>query len=226
MYNIVIVGCGATGSHLTTLVSQLALSEERIKSLVLIDGDKIEEKNFKNQKFTNKDVGKYKSRVLANRYSKLGIDVSYVDKFIESEEEIIEIIKDLKGTTILIGSVDNNKARVYMDLAFKSQEIPELIYIDTGNGDKDRCGQTVVGSKKDNIIVSQPLSSYFDIYEEEEEEVNDKYKCSAIEEHPQNFATNVLSATTVFLMISNIVSNRKIGKIFARFDVDKVSISL
>lgn len=226
MYNIVIVGCGATGSHLTTLISQLALSEKKIKSIVLIDGDKVEEKNFINQKFTKKDIGKYKCRVLTNRYAKLDIDVSYVDKFIESEEEIIEIIKDLKGTTILIGSVDNNKARVYMDLAFKSQEIPELIYIDTGNGDKDRCGQTVVGSKKDNIIVSQPLSSYFDIYEEEEEEVNDKYKCSAIEEHPQNFATNVLSATTVFLMISNIVSNRKIGKIFARFDVDKVSISL
>lgn len=224
-FNIVIVGCGATGSNIATFTSQLAISDKNIKEIILIDGDEVEEKNFRNQKFSKRDVGKCKSSVLASRFAKLGINISYIDKYIKSEKDLIKIINTLEGTTILVGAVDNNEARQYMDLAFKSEKIPELIYIDTGNGDINRCGQTVVGAKKDNKIVAQPVSSYFDIYAEEEKKEVDKYKCSQIEEHPQNLATNILSATTTFLMISNIVSGRNVGRLFARFNVDTVTIS-
>lgn len=225
MYSIVIVGCGATGSNIATFVSQLAASDKNINEIVLIDGDKVEAKNFRNQKFTNKDIDKYKSQVLATRFARLGINITYIDKFIKSEMDLIELFNTLKGTIILVGAVDNNLARKYMDLAFYSKEVPDLIYIDTGNGDIDRCGQTVVGAKKDNIIVSQPVSSYFNINIEEEAEKVDKYKCSQIEDHPQNLATNILSATTVFLMLSNIISGRRVGKVFARFNVDTITIS-
>lgn len=77
MYTIIVVGCGGTGSNLIALLSQYAISERKIKNIILVDGDKVEEKNFRNQKFTIKDVGEYKARVLSNRYSKLGIDISY-----------------------------------------------------------------------------------------------------------------------------------------------------
>lgn len=225
MYSIVIVGCGATGSNIATFVSQLAASDKNINEIVLIDGDKVEAKNFRNQKFTNKDIDKYKSQVLATRFARLGINITYIDKFIKSEMDLIELFNTLKGTIILVGAVDNNLARKYMDLAFYSKKVPDLIYIDTGNGDIDRCGQTVVGAKKDNIILSQPVSSYFNINIEEEAEKVDKYKCSQIEDHPQNLATNILSATTVFLMLSNIISGRRVGKVFARFNVDTITIS-
>lgn len=224
MYSIVIVGCGATGSNLATFVSQLAVSDKSIKEIILIDGDKVESKNFINQKFSSKDINKYKSQVLATRFRKLGINISYIDKFIRDESDLINLISSLKGTVILVGAVDNNMARRYMDLTFKSNEVPDLIYIDTGNGDKDRCGQTVVGAKKDNIIVSQPVSAYYNILKDETIVEVDKYSCSQVEKHPQNLATNILSATTVFLMISNIVSGRKVGKVFTRFNVDTVSI--
>ncbi|MDU2121891.1 MAG: ThiF family adenylyltransferase [Clostridium celatum] len=224
MYSIVIVGCGATGSNIATFVSQLAVSEKKIEEIVLIDGDKVESKNFRNQKFSKNDINKPKSQVLATRFSKLEINISYIDKFIRSEIDLIDLFKTLKGTIILVGAVDNNLARSYMDLAFYSNEVPDLIYIDTGNGDIDRCGQTVVGAKKNNEIVAHPLSSYFDLKIEEEETKKDKYKCSQIEEHPQNLATNILSATTTFLMISNIISGRKVGRLFARFNVDTVTI--
>lgn len=224
MYSIVIVGCGATGSNIATFVSQLAVSEDKIKEIVLIDGDIVEEKNFRNQKFTKKDVGKYKSQVLGTRFSKLEIEVTYIDKFIKSENDLINLFKKLKGMIILVGAVDNNLARTYMDLAFHSNKVPDLIYIDTGNGDKDRCGQTVVGAKKDNNIIAPPVSAYFDLVIEEDKPDKDKYKCSQIEKHPQNLATNILSATTTFMMISNIVSGRNIGRKFARFNVDTVTI--
>lgn len=224
MYSIVIVGCGATGSNLATFVSQLAVSEKKIKEIVLIDGDSVEEKNFHNQKYTKKDIGKNKSQVLANRFAKLGINISYLDKFIESESELINLIRNLYGMVILVGAVDNNKARIIMDQVFNSKSIPNLIYIDTGNGDKDRCGQTVCGAKKDNKIIAPPVSAYFNLEIEDDKPEKDKYKCSQIEEHPQNLATNVLSATTTFMMISNIISGRKIGRKFARFNVDTISI--
>ncbi|NMA50095.1 MAG: hypothetical protein GX947_10110 [Tissierellia bacterium] len=224
MYSIVIVGCGATGSNIATFVSQLAISEDKIKEIVLIDGDIVEEKNFRNQKFTKRDVGKYKSQVLGTRFSRLGINVSYIDKFIKSENDLINLLKTLEGMVILVGAVDNNLARIYMDLAFRSEKLPDLIYIDTGNGDKDRCGQTVCGAKKDNKIIAPPVSAYFGLEIEEDKPNKDKYKCSQIQEHPQNFATNVLSATTTFMMISNIVSGRNIGRKFARFDVDTITI--
>ena len=87
MYNIVLVGCGATGSNLATFVSQLAISSKKINEIILIDGAEVEAKNFRNQKFTQKDIGKNKANVLSNRFSKLGINISYIDKYLKSEEE-------------------------------------------------------------------------------------------------------------------------------------------
>lgn len=228
-YVIILVGCGATGSNIAAFLSQLAISQKNIKEIILVDGDLVEEKNFRNQKFTSKDIGKYKSHVLANRYSKLGINVSYVDRYINNADDLINIIKhkaDECTRVLLVGSVDNNEARRYMNSTFYSEDIPELIYIDTGNGDKDRVGQTVAGAKMDNKVITPPVAEYYpQILEDEvKEETVEDYRCSHIEEHPQNFATNVLSATTTFLMINNIVSLGKVGCKFARFNADQIKI--
>lgn len=226
MYNIVLVGCGATGSNLATFVSQLAISSKKINEIILIDGDEVEAKNFRNQKFTQKDIGKNKANVLSNRFSKLGINISYIDKYLRSEEELINIIKSFKkdDTTILVGAVDNNKARRYLNDTFNSDEVPELIYIDTGNGDVNRCGQTVIGAKTNNKVIKPPVAEYYPQILEDEIEKPIDYKCSNIEEHPQNLATNILSATTTFLMINNIISLGKVGRVFARFDADLITI--
>lgn len=226
MYSIVVVGAGATGSNITTFLSQLALSEKKIKEIILIDGDLVESKNFANQKFTKNDIGKNKARVLANRFSKLGIKISYIDKYIERPNELVDIIKSLKGEVILVGSVDNNQARKYMNLTFYNDEIANLIYIDTGNGDKDRWGQTVLGYKKNFKEVHAPVSTYFPQILDEEEPVTEtiNYSCSQIQEHPQNLAVNIMSATTVFLMITNLISFGKMDTLFARFNADKVEV--
>lgn len=225
--SIVIVGCGATGSNIATFVSQLAISESKIEEIVLVDGDVVERKNFINQKFTERDIGKNKARVLSNRFSKLGIKISYIDKYLENVEELIKIIQSLTGQVILVGSVDNNKARRIMDTVFKSKEVPTLIYIDTGNGDKERVGQTVLGAKCDNKIIKPPVSEYFPqiLVEEKEKPKKISYKCSAIEEHPQNLATNIMSATTTFMMINNIISFNKCIRTFVNFDAEKIMMN-
>ena len=222
--NLRVVGVGATGSNLVALLSQLAVSKKEIEEIILIDGDKVEEKNFKNQKFTMKDIDKNKAEVLANRYEKLGIKISYIDKYIESDIEIIELLKSVSEYTmpILIGCVDNNKCRRILNDAFEKYK-DTLIYIDAGNGDIERKGQVVLGYKRIDQIISEPVVKYYpNILEDEEDEVN-KYKCSRIDEHPQQFVTNVLSATSIFLMINALLEG-EVPSTYISFNVENFSI--
>lgn len=224
MYSIIVVGCGASGSNLIALLAQYAVSERKVKSILLVDGDIVEEKNFRNQKFTKKDVNLNKARVLSNRYSKLGINISYLPEYIMPAEKLINLIKKNEHCTILVGAVDNNTARKYMHEVFYSEEIKSLIYIDTGNGEGDnRLGQTICGAKQDGVIITPPAG---DIYPQilVPEKKESQYSCSQIQEHPQNFVVNVMSATVTFTMINNIVSLNKLSKSFARFNSDLISI--
>ena len=226
MYTIIVVGCGATGSNLIALLSQYAISESKIKNIILIDGDTVEEKNFKNQKFTPKDVNLNKAQVLSNRYSKLGIEISYVSQYITDSERLIDLIKSYRNDVILVGCVDNNAARKHMNDTFYSEKIPSLIYIDTGNGDgENRVGQTICGAKANRKIIKSPVG---DIYPqaliEAPVKIENEYRCSQIQEHPQNFVVNVMSATITFTMLNNIISLGRVKKSFVRFNTDYISI--
>lgn len=220
---IIVVGCGGTGSNLIGNLAQLAYSDKGIKEIILIDGDIVEPKNFRNQKFTENDVSEYKSKVLARRYCNLGVNISYMPKYISSEEELINVINKDDIGTILVSCVDNNKARVIFDKVFHSEEIKNLFYIDAGNGTEDRWGQVILGVKSNNKVIAPPISSYFDIYTIEKTDKK-SYVCSNIVEHPQNFATNVLSATTIFTMLCNIIEGRRVLNKAIGFNVDKCFI--
>lgn len=228
MYSIIIVGCGATGSNLVALLSQYMISEKRIGELILVDQDQVEAKNCINQKYTEKDINKSKVKVLANRYSKLGINVSYYDKFITSSFDVIDIINnvDSNNNIILVGCVDNTLARKHMHYAFIDDKIKNLIYIDTGNGDVLREGQTVVGVKANYKIVKEPVAEYFkeilEAVEPKEEEI--EYKCSQVEEHPQNMAVNVMSSAIVFGLLTNVITFNKCDKNVFRFNLSKMYI--
>lgn len=228
MYNVIVVGCGATGSNLIGMLSQYAISEKNIKKIILVDGDLVEMKNFRNQKFTKKDVNLNKARVLSNRYSKLGIDISYIPEYITNSEKLITLIEGMKNDdVILVGCVDNNQARKHMNETFYSERIPTLIYIDTGNGDGDnRVGQTICGAKQNGVIVKPPVADIFPQAVIDEEPIKNEieYSCSEIEKHPQNFVVNVMSATVTFIMLNNIISLGKMKKHFVMFNTDNISI--
>lgn len=229
MYSLIIVGCGATGSNLIALLAQYMTSEKKINELILIDGDNTEAKNCINQKFSTKDINKNKAKVLSNRYSKLGITIGYLDDFIESSEQLIKIIKGCKenNDVIVVGCVDNNLARSHMHYTFMDKKISKLIYIDTGNGDLIREGQAVVGVKYEKKILMPPVAEYFpEILKARLEVSNDEeeYKCSQVDEHPQNMAVNVMSATVVFAIITNIVTYNNLENNYINFNLNKISV--
>ena len=83
--NIVVIGCGGTGSRVVPLLAQFIRSITRefnprgwleSPTIYLCDDDVIESKNLLRQNFIEADVGKYKSVVLAQRYSRAyGINI-------------------------------------------------------------------------------------------------------------------------------------------------------
>ncbi|MFR5263674.1 ThiF family adenylyltransferase [Clostridium sp.] len=227
-YSIFLIGTGATGSNLIGNLAQYAIGEKKIKNIILIDGDLVESKNYRNQKFTAKDLGKNKAKVLANRYSKLDIDISYVDSYIKDKESLIDIIKNYKTAPIIISCIDNNNGRIILDQVFRSDAIPSIVYIDTGNGDEtSRLGQTIIGAKQDHKIIAPPVGDYFpQIFEGDKDiETIKTYSCSTqIVEKPQCLTSNVLSATTVFLILVNLISYNKVEGRYFKFNAEHIGI--
>lgn len=68
---VLIIGLGTAGSYQLDLLSKIG-----IKNFILIDGDKVEEKNLGAQNFFYDDIGKYKASVLKSRYHSKFIHIS------------------------------------------------------------------------------------------------------------------------------------------------------
>lgn len=92
---IVVVGCGGTGSWLLPkLVKTIndgirkSIIRKDVK-LILIDGDIVEEKNLVRQNFIEQDIGQNKAEVMASRYGPHLINENgaiFIDKYIADSE--------------------------------------------------------------------------------------------------------------------------------------------
>ena len=226
-YNIYVVGCGATGSNVIQNISQLAMFEKNIVSVTLIDKDIVEEKNFRNQRFSQKDIYKNKAQVLSTRYRKLGININYIDEFVTDSDKFVSLIHSNEEIPLIISCVDNNQARRVLNDVFK--KLDTCIYIDAGNGAKSRRGQVVVSLKQDNKIIQPPIADVFpEIMDESHDHDDDEplitYHCVNAEKHPQNISTNILSATIVFNEVTNIIEFNSRPRNVILFDAEKILV--
>lgn len=88
--NVIIVGCGGTGSRLIPMVAQFMKSCPAILDpfITLIDGDKVEMKNLARQNFIKQDVGRNKADVLAERYGgAIEIPIVSIPKYFRWDED-------------------------------------------------------------------------------------------------------------------------------------------
>ena len=250
IYEIVVVGGGATGSQLLPFLTQL-LANMNKHSIRIVDGDIFEKKNSVNQKCTHLDENKPKATVLGSRYKRVypDINISHVEEYIKDKDQLkrylnIGPVYDTKTVPILIGCVDNNATRKIFNEVF--EELDNIIYIDSGNGTEQRIGQTVVGYKKkvsvtaekitesgnlfktteyESRLILPPVSEIFPDILEDKETVDKALSCGAVvDEHPQNISTNVLAATNLFLTLTNILKFNKIQSHVSYFDADKQSL--
>ena len=224
-FDIVVVGCGGTGSQLIPFLMQLSNNiKDKIKSITLIDGDVYEDSNLRNQKITKSDVGFKKAKVLAERYSYIfeELDINYYDEYILSWHTL----DDITGyNVILLGCTDNNPSRRILCEFMNKCDNKNIIYIDSGNGTDNRIGQIVVGYKDyGNKILNHVGDIFTDIYSEENTIKSEEHCFDVINEKPQNIATNIYAAANVFNVITNILMFGKIENNVLFFNADKINV--
>ena len=147
---VIQVGCGGTGSWLVPLASKLLnniklhLPETIPISYKIIDDDTVESRNILRQNFSDWDIGKGKAMSLVSRYCYNFKEMIAVNKRIKTKNDLIKLIFDSEATTedrqktlvIILGCVDNNKTRQFLNKLVKgfnkNFHVP-IVYIDSGN---------------------------------------------------------------------------------------------
>lgn len=136
---VAVVGCGGTGGYVAEGLCRLLGQDKKI---LLVDLDRVEQRNLVRQNFYPGDIGKFKSEALAHRLS---------DKFKRSIAYSTIPVSMLGACPeVIIGCVDNGPAR--RDIAEKvaSKSNPPMNFyrgwwIDAGNG--DNFGQLLIGNR-------------------------------------------------------------------------------
>jgi len=135
---VAVVGCGGTGAFVAEGLCRFLPDGARI---VLIDHDRVEERNLGRQNFYRGEVGRFKSEALARRLSDnfhrpIGYSTFPISMF--------ELYPD-----IIVGCVDNGRAR--QDIAdmiiakHRDQDFYAGWWIDAGNG--QNYGQVLIGNR-------------------------------------------------------------------------------
>lgn len=116
--NIFLIGAGALGCEFLKIFSLMGISTEKDKYITVTDNDKIEMSNLSRQfLFKKKDNGMDKSEISCREAKKLNKDINFRTENIKVSFETENIFNDnfWEEQDLIIGAVDNQKARIYID---------------------------------------------------------------------------------------------------------------
>ena len=139
--NITIIGSGGTGGFVAESICRLMTG--RHCSITLVDHDRVEPHNLFRQNFHREDIGKFKSKLLAERLAnQFDRPISYsVTPFGLANEDMDHGLR-IYNKALIIGCVDNAPARLAMDRCLAGNNQQWLI--DAGNG--ANWGQVLIGN--------------------------------------------------------------------------------
>lgn len=234
---IVVIGAGGTGGYVIPHLYRLGYASGRSVRIIICDGDVVEEKNLIRQNFIAQDIGRNKAQVQAERYSAaFGIACEYRPEFIETEEELLELTTPdqlhIGGVyspeylpraqrVILLGCVDNNRSRQLCDRVFKRQ--PNLIYIDSGNGEST--GQVVCGVRQKGRITCRPIGSvYPDVLKDEDKFPSELSCAERAVSAPQSVTANLMAASAVVSFLYNLLIVGELRTRYVTFSSELVSM--
>lgn len=108
---VTIVGLGGTGAQVARSVARMVydMKEARLHTpqIVLIDPDKVEQKNVGRQLYTESDVGQPKAHVLMRRFNMaLGLDIVAINQPVNAERHFE------RWGGLIVGAVDNHLCSV------------------------------------------------------------------------------------------------------------------
>lgn len=117
-FPITVCGAGALGANITE-----NLARSGAGSLVVIDRDRIEERNLSTQPYYKSDIGAYKAKILTNTlYRALGVTVDGRSK----ELTTANASQLLRDTNLVIDTFDNSVARQAVKDYCKHAQLPCL----------------------------------------------------------------------------------------------------
>lgn len=140
--NVVLVGAGGTGSH---VLGGLATINHAMQELgyafgldvTVVDDDTVSPSNIGRQKFAPADIGKPKASVLVNRCN-LTLGTNWKAEVVRLTENF-----NFHNCDIVIGCVDNRKARAAICKAGVARGGTGMYWLDVGNREHD--GQCILG---------------------------------------------------------------------------------
>jgi len=161
---IAVIGVGGTGGEVIDALTRLdfgvkAMGNEHGIHVTAFDADVVEPHNIGRQRFSQSDVGQYKSLALIHR-----INMFYGTAW-DAEPRFFEPIdENLSEYDLIIGCVDKAAFRVELGRLSQSDdgENDSLLWLDMGNG--QHSGQCVLGHVYKGFSEEFKLPNVFDLY--------------------------------------------------------------
>lgn len=211
--DILIVGCGGTGSHYIKELGRLLYSKsirEKDIQIILVDGDIVEEKNLVRQAFMPRDVGNNKAQVMAQiLFEVYEIEASYYEQYIDRADDLKKLVRE-DSVILLVGCVDNHQCRQSMHQFY--QEMENCIYMDSAN--EYSAGEVIIGSRIGNIEMYPDRCQYFPDILEIEEKRRSEESCEVLNAStPQHLLTNQLAGWILLVYTTKFLSGEWLGGI-------------
>lgn len=219
-YDIVVVGCGGTGSHYIKELGRLLYGKHgagKDLRLVLVDGDVVEEGNLVRQAFLRQDIGQNKACAMAEILEQAyGVKADYYDRYIDTASDLEKIVRR-EAIVLLVGCVDNHQCRQSMHKFYT--QYPDCIYMDSAN--EFSAGEVVIGSKIGDMEMYPDRCQYFPEVLETSEPKRSEESCEALNvAAPQHMLTNQAAAWILLVNTAKFLDGEWVGGIFF-FDMNK-----
>lgn len=224
----IVIGAGGNGGYFIPKLARacgianhrLGLAGQAGHVITVIDKDDVEEKNLNRQNFIRQDIGQLKAEVMVRRYGRaFGLEMNVVDKYLDSPKMLLDIIKSVNLTPVIVGAVDNNKTRKLIYDVWR--ERPNTWWIDAGN--EEWGGQVTLGhnrpsakpNKETEKKASQPQSFHVpcvvDLYPEilmAQDKLPHEQSCAErAVSAPQNIYTNEMAATLMMGFANHLIND-------------------
>ena len=212
--DIICVGAGGTGGNIVKELIPLMLRNEGL-SLTIIDGDRVEEKNLERQAFSQGDILAFKSQALADKIKKA---YPMLEKRVFAVTEYIDIVDQIpqaRQYPILIGAVDNHRARQIFVQWFQMQK--DGVWIDAAN--EFEYGEVVVSIRAAGKNISPLRSDLFPEVLTDSSPSASELSCGAVNKtSPQHQLTNLVAAGTVMTVLEEAFEEGRIQGGIIYFD--------
>lgn len=240
-FHVIVIGAGGTGGFFIKEFGRFMASfKSNRKGIVLtiIDGDKVETKNLDRQSFQKFDVDTFKANSLCmalkecfglkNVYSypiyiddekQLAKIVAETEKDVESDYPYKNIqgtpVKGRKWARILVGAVDNHRARQVMHKYFAKEK--NIFYYDSAN--EYEGGEVVFSGKVNGSVLAPPRAHYFPGIMKSRAKRASEISCGEInKQSPQHIVTNMMAGNLLLSKTIQLITDNKVDLGIAYFN--------